>query len=362
MDRRSFLAACLAPVAGCAPPAGTVTTSVVTKRVVTPPIAGTLRRGVAYLLSQQVAGGAFASDTYAAFRDGTALTPLVLHALQRVTALADLTADARRKAVNFLTAFTRPDGTLNPGPDGFAYPVYTAALATRTLQGPARDAFRRELLARQLTEAHGWTPAEAHYGGWGYYPGVPRKPAPGVPVPAHHLLESNLSATRFALQALAACGPLPADVATKAAAFVARMQTPDGGYHFVTGDPVRNKAGQIDGVMRSYGSATADGLLCERLLGQPGTRPRAWLREHARADRHPGDYVPAHEANRDAVYFYYAAAVTEALPEVRPALSECLAETQSNDGSWSNRLELVREDDPVLATTYAVLALAEPAS
>ena len=359
MDRRSFLAACLAPVAGCAPPAGTVTTSAVTMRVVTPPTAEALRRGVAYLLSQQVASGAFAPDTYAAFRDGTALTPLVLHALQQATTLADLTADARRKAASFLTAFTRPDGSLNPGPDGFAYPVYTAALATRTLTGPARDAFRRELLARQLTEAHGWTPADAHYGGWGYYPGVPRKPAPGVPVPAHHLLESNISATRFALQGLAACGPLPADLAAKAATFVARMQTPDGGYHFVTGDPVRNKAGQVEGVMRSYGSATADGVLCERLLGQPTTRSLAWLREHARADRHPGDYVAAHERNRDAVYFYYAAAVAEALPGVRPALRGHLMATQSADGSWSNRLELVREDDPVLATAYAVLALGE---
>ncbi len=356
MDRRTFLAACLAPVAGCArPAAGTFAT---TRAVTRPPApADALRRGVAYLLTQQVENGAFPSDTYAAFRDGTALTPLVLHALQQATALADLTADARRKAVNFLTSFTRPDGTLNPGPDGFAYPVYTAALATRTLTGPARDAFRRELLARQLTEAHGWSPADAHYGGWGYYPGVPRKPAPGVPMPAHHLLESNLSATRFALQALAACGPLPADLRAKAAAFVARMQNPDGGYHFVTGDPVRNKAGQVGGVLRSYGSATADGALCERLLGWPDTRSEAWLREHFRADRHPGDYTAAHEANRDAVYFYYAAAVAEALPEVRPALRKHLADTQSSDGSWSNRLELVREDDPVLATTYAVLAL-----
>ena len=285
MDRRSFLAACLVPVAGCGRPATLPSTRAVA-RPQTP--AEALRRGVGFLLTQQVENGAVPSDTYAAFRDGTALTPLVLHALQQATALADLTADARRKATGFLTALTRPDGTLNAGRDGFAYPVYTAALATRTLQGPARDAFRRELLARQLTEAHGWTPADAHYGGWGYYPGLPRKPAPGVAVPAHHLLESNLSATRFALQALAACGPLPADLVAKAAAFVARMQNPDGGYHFVTGDPVRNKAGLVEGVIRSYGSATADGVLCERLLGRPGTRSVAWLREHFRADRHPG--------------------------------------------------------------------------
>ncbi len=350
MDRRTFLTACLAPVAGCGRPGGPPPAA-------PPSPAESLRRGVEFLLRQQVESGAFVSDGYATFRDGTALTPLVLLALQRAAALADRTADARRKAAAFLAAFVQPDGTVRPGPDGTAYPVYTAALAARTLDGPPRDAWRRDLLARQLTEAHGWTLADAHYGGWGYYPGVPRKPTPGQPVPAQHLLESNLSATRFALQSLAACGPLPADLTAQAATFLARRQNPDGGYHFVAGDPVRNKAGQLDGVMRSYGSATADGLLCERFLGQPGDRPRAWLRDHFRADRHPGDYVPAHEPNRDAVYFYYAAAVAEALPEVRPALHRHLAATQSPAGHWANPLDLVREDDPVLATAYAVLVL-----
>ena len=353
MDRRTFLTACLAPVVGCGRSAGPSPTAA------PPSPAEALRRGVEFLLRQQVESGAFVSDGYATFRDGTALTPLVLLALQRATALADRTAEARRKAAAFLAAFVQPDGTVRPGPDGTAYPAYTAALAARTLDGPPRDAWRRDLLARQLTEAHGWTPADAHYGGWGYYPGVPRKPNPGEPVPAHHLLESNLSATRFALQSLAACGPLPANLAAQAATFLARRLNPDGGYHFVAGDPVRNKAGQIDGAMHSYGSATADGLICERLLGQSGDRPRAWLRDRFRADRHPGDYVPAHEPNRDAVYFYYAAAVAEALPEVRPELHRHLAATQSADGHWANRLDLVREDDPVLATAYAVLALGE---
>ena len=350
MDRRTFMAACLAPAAGCGRPGTPPPTAISSAEEA-------LRRGVEFLLLRQAEGGAFASDVYATFRDGTALTPLVLLALQQATGLADRTADARRKAAAFLGSFARPDGAIHPGPDGLAYPIYTAALAARTLDGPARDAWRRELLARQLTEAHGWTPADTHYGGWGYYPGVPRKPASSEAVPAQHLLESNLSATRFALQGLAAGGPLPADLAARAATFLARRRNPDGGYHFVAGDPVRNKAGQTDGAIRSYGSATADGVLCERLLGQTGERPLAWLRDHARADRHPGDYVPAHEPNRDAVYFYYVAALSEAFPEARPGLRRHLAARQAADGSWANRLDLVREDDPVLATAYAVLAL-----
>ena len=31
--------------------------------------------------------------------------------------------------------------------------------------------------------------------------------------------------------------------------------------------------------------------------------------------------------------------------------------TQAKDGSWTNRVELVRENDPIVATSSAVLAL-----
>ena len=43
----------------------------------------------------------------------------------------------------------------------------------------ARDAWLAYLRERELTEDLGWQPADKQYGGWGYSPRLPRKPARG---------------------------------------------------------------------------------------------------------------------------------------------------------------------------------------
>lgn len=364
--------------------------------------------GIAYLLKHQSPDGAWRSDLYAAFKDGTALTPLALTALQ---AAADAklpgpdTAAARRKAADYLAAFAAPDGSIREPDGGFDYPVYTAALALKALAHPenrdrtaARAAWAKYLLARQLTEPNGWTPGDDHYGGWGYCRVVPKKPDPNGFAPP--LTESNLSATLVALDALNAAGLLTPEISTAAFVALTRWQNfaipppgalppgwvqGDGGFFFVLFDPVRNKAGLYDVVspqpgvaaipprrFGSYGSATADGLRALRLLKAPnaeaGARAKAageWLAKQFRADRHPGQYAPMMEANRDAVYFYYAASVAAAraadfaLPaDGAAALAAALATRQAADGSWANEIELVRENDPLVATPQALSALA----
>lgn len=359
-------------LAGCAPPAPPPVVVVPEAK----PAAG-IDAGVAFLVRHQSPDGAWRSDEYATFKDGTALTPLVLCSLLD----ANAEPDARSRAAEWLAAKVNPDGTIDEGPDGLPYPVYTAALTVVALSHPQfvgrytrqRDAWLEFLLARQLTEANGWAMGDPHFGGWGYYPGVPRKPKPGAAVPVQHLLESNISATRFALEALVAVNDPRRfrDRATAASAFVDSCRHPDGGSHFVAGDPVRNKAGTADGRFNSYGSATADAALCDestdRLIGRTReTNAGAnWLAAHFDADRHPGTYIPAHESNRNAVYFYYAAAsakvFTRRPPAARPwsnELTVALLNRQRADGSWANRLELVRENDPILATANAVSALA----
>jgi hypothetical protein len=74
------------------------------------------------------------------------------------------------------------------------------------------------------------------------------------------------------------------------------------------------------------------------------------------------------ESNRDAVYFYYAASAAKAfraagltLPAGRDWAAELgreLARRQNADGSWANPVELVRENDPLVATSQALAALA----
>jgi hypothetical protein len=358
-----------------------------------------LAGGVKYLVAHQSEDGSWRSDVYATFKDGTALTPLVLCSL--LDAGGDESREARKKAAAWLAKKAKPDGTIDEGPDGLPYPVYTAACGVIALSHEenqehvkARDAWLKYLLVRQLTEANGWSPEDPQFGGWGYYPGIPKKPNPGQAVPAQHLLETNLSATTFALEAIVAAkafkaGPHPVLIEQ----FVLpRLQNADGGFRLVADDPVRNKAGLELGpdgkpVFRSYGSATADGARAEylcliidgarsaearaklpnpppgRSLPADGGRSVDWLEKQFRADIHPGDYIATHERNRNAVYFYYAMSAAKLFRMYYRGvyakdLSDALLAKQKPDGSWENPLDQQRENDPLLATAYAVSALA----
>ncbi len=359
-----------------------------------------LALGCDYLQNQQSPDGAWRSDVYATFKDGTALTPLAVVALQEAhdAHIHNRVVEAMiKKGCEFLAKFVKPDGTIEPPTDGFDYPVYTAALTLKAFSHPTAKDFAKHragwvkyLKERQLTTALGWKEADKQYGGWGYCRVIPKKPEPGTLAPS--LIESNLSATVFALDALKTVGETDAEFYKTAAVFVRRCQNwpilqphqspfvwsgfVDGGFHFIYDDPVRNKAGKANDdppVFHSYGSTTADGLHALALCNDPSDKERRaasanWLTGAFRADHHPGDYASAHERNRDAVYFYYAASVARtfrehklALPNGRDGVAElsyALAARQAKDGSWTNPIELVRENDPLVATSNAILALA----
>src|SRR5262249_49126887 len=149
--------------------------------------------------------GAWRSDVYGTFKDGTALTPLVLHALN----LTDPKSPSIPKAAKYLADMAQPDGSIrSPEAHGFDYPLYTSALSATALNrsehAKARGSWLRYLRNLQLTEQHGWTPNDREYGGWGYCHGLPLKPKPGAMVAP--MTESNLSATTFALVALRTAG------------------------------------------------------------------------------------------------------------------------------------------------------------
>jgi hypothetical protein len=342
-----------------------------------------LALGVEYLLKQQSPDGAWRSDVYATFKDGTALTPFAVTALQEAHDAGVRTpevAAAIKKGCAFLATFTTPDGNVKPPADGFDYPLYTAALTLKAFSRSSatdfakhRAAWIRYLKERQLTEKLGWKPEEKQYGGWGYCRVIPKKPEPGALAPT--LIESNLSATVFALDALRAAGETDAEVYKAATVFVRRCQNADGGFHFIYDDPTRNKAGAATAeplTFHSYGSTTADGIRALALCNDPADKDRvvaarAWLTRNYRTDKHPGVYVTPHEPNRDAVYFYFLASVSKAFRDLgappysgrdwSAELSYALATRQAKDGSWTNRVELVRENDPLVATCSAVLAL-----
>lgn len=186
-----------------------------------------------WLIEKQSPDGAWRSDVYSAFKSGAALTPQVVVALQSASEpgmLPVIGRDPVSDGCDWITKLVKPDGSIEEAAKGeLEYPVYTAALAAIALSHPdqkkhkkARDAFVKFLLSHQLTEQNGWKPEERQYGGWGYCRLLPKRPAPGTFSPP--LVESNLSATVFALEALKAAGVKDKDVYAKALAFVRRCQ------------------------------------------------------------------------------------------------------------------------------------------
>jgi hypothetical protein len=388
---------CLVGVAGCSRDAGGRDEDAASARI--EGIDRSLSSAARFLVERQDADGGWRSDQYAPFRDGSALTPLAMHALRCVADMPEF-ASAYRKGSDFLAGRVLSDGTIDEGSHGLSYPVYTAALAVRVLSEPAnerhraaRHAWLKFLQGRQLTEELGWLPEDKEYGGWGYSVPPPRKPRPGalmLPV------EANLSATVFAVTALQAAGCAPDNPAfLKALAFLKRQQNfnddpgrrdpayDDGGFYFIYDDGARNKAGPAgkDSAGRqrfhSYGSTTADGVRGLVACGVPATDPRLgaalqWLDARFRADQHPGIYLKEREALRDSVYYYYAWSLAEALHSLRitgvqtptgklpwaEALADELIRRQGKQGSWTNPASAQREDDPLVATSMAMSALA----
>ncbi len=356
-----------------------------------------LERASTFLVKAQEPDGAWRSETYGALKDGWALTATCTKALIFGPG-GEASAQAVERGLAQLASAVRADGEIDPGPAGLPYPVYTASLAVIAFsraapEDPARwsaprEAWLRLLERHQLTEELGWSPADAPHGGWSYALRPLRKAA-------GETFEADLSSTLFALGALRTAGRAADDPAVRRAlAFVERCQNlplsgepadplrDDGGFFMSPTVELQNKAGRARATgagrarFSSYGSMTADGLRALMRCGLPREHPRveaalAWLAERFRADSNPGDFDPAREVERDAAWFYWTWSASHAFAELglatlpfqegpRPwaeELCEALLARQRSDGSWSNPLTMMKEDDPLVATPMAMAAL-----
>ena len=78
--------------------------------------------------------------------------------------------------------------------------------------------------------------------------------------------------------------------------------------------------------------------------------PEAWLKKNHLEERAPGfDLEPARMGWSEGLRFYYAAAVTRAMPSLSGPTPP-----QRDDGSFANKNNLVKEDDPLIATAFAL--------
>lgn len=343
-----------------------------------------LARAGAYLVKRQAEDGAWRSDRYGTFKDGWSLSPMALSALYFVPPTKEVAAHYRRGA-DFVATILGDDG--EPRPEALAYPVYALAGAALVLSTPpnqrhaaVRDAVVKHLLAYQLGPDNGWKPTDSDYGGWGYAHERPVRPDDDVERPI--LLSANLSSTVFAVGALRMAGvPFSHPALVAAKHFVERCQNfedGDGGFFFTPSNVVQNKAHVTDdGDTRSYGTMTADGLRALRQLGIPAIHPRrqaahAWLASRYSPERAPGEYPDNREVQRRSAYYYWVWSSSHALwgegqetitsaegPIVWPMwMAAALLRRQQPDGSFTNPYTDLREDDPLVATSFAVAGLA----
>ncbi len=308
MRRRTFLAVCcpLSSMPPCTP----------------------LARGIAFLQRKQSRDGAWRSETYGLLRDGFSLTPFVANAL------LDAGAPVGR-AIEFIEKHA-----LEFGDD---YPCYSAALSLKALARVNRSAPKLIdwLREQQLIEHNGWQLGDAAYGAWGI--GGPRRRAPH---PGH----VDISMTRYVLEGLAAAGVKQTDPTMRAArVFIEKCRAAGGGYLFSPVVIDANKAGDEIG----YGTATADALIGLTAAGGDVTGALTWLLANDRSGLSPGFSSEARRRYAEGLRYYWAAARRQAL-----GIEADLAALQRSDGSWCNDEPLVKEDDPLIATAFAVTAQA----
>lgn len=214
--------------------------------------------------------------------------------------------------------------------------------------------------------------------------------------------ESDLSNTQFAIEALRKAG-VPADdpVFSKALKFLQSVQNDsesndadyeledgrvveiqdDGGAFYAPGE---SKAGVEDlpngkAALRSYGSMTYALLKCYLLAGLPKDDPRVqaaakWAENHYTLEENPGFVDDPEKPNASKQgYYYYLMTMAKALDllgveELKDAdgvahdwkkeMREELLSRQNEDGTWTNeKSERWLEGDPIIATSYALIAL-----
>jgi len=337
-------------------------------------IQGAVAKGVAWLAENQNAAGYWSDEK------NPAMTALPLWAM--VGAGATSYTCQIDKAVAFILSKAQPDGgiyTPNPERGGAGLGNYNTSICMMGLRATGRkDVTRAIQKARDYTAATQLTGDDGHAGGFGYDRGGRR--------------HTDLTNTGIAIDAMRRtqdvedfrpAGEKRADLNWDAALkYVENMQQKEGedkgGFlytqSFSPGGSPRGAAGaggaQGRPQLRSYGSITYVGLLAMMHTQLTRNDPRVisafdYCTKHWTLEENPGQ-------GRQGVYFYYniltralAAANVDEVPQEgggslawREALIRKVISLQKPDGSWVNENNRWWENDPVLATSYSLLALA----
>ena len=323
-------------------------------------------RAAAWLWAQQAEDGGWHSGNYGLLRSGQALTPFVGRVLMRVPhEITKAPPGGFARAREFVRKHLTSAALGRSDPELEEYPNYATACAVMFLKAEERPPLLEWLRGQQFVETLGWKPDDPPYGAWGLG-GAPRRPP--------HAGHLDLSMTRHVLEALAADGVRAGDPAfRKASVYLERCRNRDRGFHFSTVVLAANKAGPQGDGYRSYGTTTADGILSLLAMGVSKEHWKvqtalSWLVEHHRVDRVPGLPEGSRALWSEAMIHYYWAAsasvfdktgVIRAPPrhDWRKEMVAAIVARQRTDGSFANDSVLMKEDDPLIATTLALSAL-----
>ena len=326
-------------------------------------------KGTAWLKAQQKPSGAWSDEGM------PALSALPLWALAASGEKAH--AAESGKAVAFLLSKQQPDGGIYipvPNRKGGGLGNYNTSIAIMALQATGRREVTSAILkARAYVASSQHVGDDSHAGGFGYDKDTQRA-------------YSDLNNTHFSMDAmrrsqsaedLRPAGEKKADLNWDAALkYVEQMQNKEGetagGFAYNTEDPkggaVTNSSGRV--MLRAYGSMTYAGLMAmlHAHLDKNDPRVRSAVDFGSRfwtLDENPGQ-------GQQGLYFYFnvmaralSAAGLDTVPKHgtaeeirwREEVVKKVIGLQKPDGSWANANNRWWENDPVLASSYALLAL-----
>ena len=319
-------------------------------------------KGVRYLLENQARDGHFSDPQM------PALTALPLWALS-CAKTEGIDAEALKKAAEYVLSTQREDGGFyipKPGRGGSGLGNYNTSVCLTALFESKLAPSGPLLKAREYIASSQLTGDDTMAGGFGYDKASRRRYA-------------DLSNTSYALSAIAKTSSLEEFRADgkrvdldwdKAMAFVDNLlkkEGPDaGGAAYNERTPQAGSATNAQGKvsLKAYGAMTYAAVLsmCSANLSRGDPRVRQaveWLNRYWSVDENPG------MGNQGLYYFYdikaralSAAGIAKVGEhEWKKELAAKLISLQRADGSWANENNRFWESDPILCTSFALLAL-----
>ncbi len=354
-----------------------------------------LEKGTAWLLKGQNPDGGFGpfgDDKFLRLKNTSdvGITAFALHAIAKgLPQGKKASTPGLGRAVEFVLSRQQPDGGFydprDPTLQNYKTCVVLLALSAidRVKHSEAISKAQEFIKKQQFTEEDGYKPDEnLGYGGIGY--GSKQRP--------------DLSNTQFGVEALGESGLSGSDeLWKKAVMFIARSRnaksvdpilrdlkigtTGDGGYRYAP-DETRGPEEKLEdgtSVFSSYGSMTYAALKSLLYANVKKDDPMvqdafAWISRYFSVQENPGMATKQNPRAGQQGLFYYYHTMAKALSiygqtTIRDEkgiehnwareLGEHLAGLQAQDGSWRNTSERWMEEIPVLATSYAIVALAE---